>query len=194
MYPAKPVVPIPSTKARATYVELLRKDSGAQSERERSECPADGIREDREIMDELLSMGMVREDTSSPSRFVAVEPGIVEARIGALLRSSALTMLEEARNLTDLLRPLIVDSRHTAGPQGSESIVRIQGKAAISAIVNESVQQSTSELFTAQPGAAGPRPRSSRSVSRPPSSSTVGWRCGRSTSTPPGTTDPPVNT
>lgn len=70
MYPAKPVVPIPSTKARATYVELLRKDSGAQSERERSdgrsECPADGIREDREIMDELLSMGMVREDTSSP--------------------------------------------------------------------------------------------------------------------------------
>lgn len=70
MYPAKPVVPIPSTKARATYVELLRKDSGAQSERERSdgpsECPADGVREDREIMDELLSMGMVREDTSSP--------------------------------------------------------------------------------------------------------------------------------
>lgn len=161
MYPAKPVVPIPSTKARATYVELLRKDSGAQSERERpdgpSGRPADGVREDREIMDELLSMGMVREDTSSPSRFVAVEPGIVEARIGALLRSSALTMLEEARNLTDLLRPLIVDARHTAGSQGSESIVRIQGKAAISAIVNESVQQSTSELFTAQPGGGRPK-------------------------------------
>ncbi|MET9586631.1 hypothetical protein ABZY10_26765 [Streptomyces sp. NPDC006539] len=149
-------MPIPSTKARATYVELLRKDSGAQSEQAQSggssECPADGIREDRELMDELLAMGMVREDASSPSRFVAVEPGIVEARIGALLRSSALTMLEEARNLTDLLRPLIVDSRHTAGPQGGESIVRIQGKAAISAIVNESVQQSTSALFTAQPG------------------------------------------
>ncbi|MFI0826035.1 hypothetical protein ACH4Q7_16430, partial [Streptomyces roseolus] len=159
MQPQQSVTPILSAKARAAYVNLLRRDSQRRRLPALSEnCPGSSdADEDREALQELLSMGMLDTDDSVPEKVVAVDPGIVEARLGAQLRSSALMMLEEARNLTELLRPLIAECRPDSGASDGVPIVRIEGKAAISSIVNEAVQQCAKELFTAQPG--GPRPK-----------------------------------
>ncbi|MER7566246.1 LuxR family transcriptional regulator [Streptomyces sp. NPDC048523] len=154
---SKSVVPIPSAKARTTYVELLRQELQSQSGSCAETIRRSGPELDEGTLAELLAMGMVSQDASAPAQLTVVDPGVVEARLGALLRSTALTMLDEARNLTDLLRPLIVESRQGPGPQEGEPIVRIEGKAAISAIVNETVQQATTELFTAQPGGGRPK-------------------------------------
>ncbi|WP_327296830.1 MULTISPECIES: LuxR family transcriptional regulator [unclassified Streptomyces] len=156
MCAAKPVALVPSAKARTAYVELLRGETRAQSQQERSPALGGNHSPDRETIQELIRMGMVSEDASSPAQVSPVDPGIVEARLGSLLRSSALTMLEEARSLTDLLRPLIGEAR-SASAHGGEPIVRIEGKAAISAIVGETVQQAAKELLTAQPGGGRPR-------------------------------------
>lgn len=157
MRSAKVVALVPSAKARTAYVELLRGKSQAGPEQERSTAQGESLSPDRETIQELLLMGMVSEDASSPVQLAAVDPGIVEARLGSLLRSSALTMLEEARSLTDLLRPLIGEARSASGAHGGEPIVRIEGKAAISAIIGETVQQAGKELLTAQPGGGRPR-------------------------------------
>ncbi|MFF0386224.1 LuxR family transcriptional regulator [Streptomyces sp. NPDC004286] len=109
------------------------------------------------MLQELLSMGMVNADDSAPEKLTAVDPRVVEARVGAQLRSSALRLLEDARSLTELLRPLIAESRLVSGVSDGEPIVRIEGKAAISAVVNEAVQQCARELFTAQPGGGRPK-------------------------------------
>lgn len=159
MQPQQPVTPILSAKARAAYVNLLCRDSQRRRVPTLSENGPDSADadDDREVLQELLSMGMLDADDSVPDKLTAVDPGIVEARLGAQLRSSALMMLEEARSLTELLRPLIAESRPVSGGSDGVPIVRIEGKAAISSIVNESVQQCAEELFTAQPG--GPRPQ-----------------------------------
>ncbi|MGW6541602.1 LuxR family transcriptional regulator [Streptomyces massasporeus] len=157
MSPAKSVVPIPSTKARSTYVELLRKEWHGQSGNAAEPVRREDCDLDEGTLGELLAMGMVSQDPAAPEQVSVVDPGVVEARLGALLRSTALTMLDEARSLTDLLQPLIAESRKSPRPQDGEPIVRIEGKAAISAIVNESVQQATRELFTAQPGGGRPK-------------------------------------
>ncbi|MGF1428890.1 LuxR family transcriptional regulator [Kitasatospora sp. LaBMicrA B282] len=163
MYSQLPSAPIPSSKARETYVELLRRScrqGDGTADRptgpEESQQPQAAPPVDHETLQELLFMGMVDPDASCPEQVVAVDPGIVEARLGALLRSSALSMLEEARSLTDLLRPLMADARRATGPVGSELFTRIEGKAAISAIVNETVQQCSRQLLTAQPGGGRP--------------------------------------
>ncbi|MFC8230403.1 LuxR family transcriptional regulator [Streptomyces sp. NPDC057287] len=160
----KPVPLVPSAKARTTYVELLRGESRGRHEQEPFATSDGSHPPDRGTIQELLSMGMVCEDATAPAQVAAVDPGIVEARLGALLRSSALAMLEEARSLTDLLSPLIGESRNASGTLGGEPIVRIEGKAAISAVINETVQQAGKELLTAQPG--GGRPKATLSTIR----------------------------
>ncbi|MFJ3663733.1 hypothetical protein ACIPPM_25125 [Streptomyces sp. NPDC090119] len=80
-----------------------------------STCSAVMRGEDREVLRELLSMGMVNADDSAPEKLTAVDPRVVEARAGAQLRSSALMLLEDARSPTELLRPLIAESRPVSG-------------------------------------------------------------------------------
>lgn len=82
MSPAKSVVPIPSTRARSTYVELLRKEwlgqSGGSAEPVRREdCDLD-----EGTLGELLAMGMVSQDPAAPEQVSVVDPGVVEARLG----------------------------------------------------------------------------------------------------------------
>ncbi|MCS0634256.1 hypothetical protein NX801_00955 [Streptomyces sp. LP05-1] len=156
VYTARPGAVRPTAEARATYVNLVRKELDREDAPENSGTRADGVT-DPHLLRELLEMGMVREDASGVEKVAAVDPATVEARIGAMLRSEALTLLEEAHNLSNMLRPLIQESGRGSGTMSTERLVRIEGKAAINAIISESVERCTEELFTAQPGGGRPK-------------------------------------
>ncbi len=106
-----------------------------------------------EALERLVLLGLLIEDEGGTGGLVPVEPRLAEARLGASWRTAALQLLEQAGDLSEALAPLISAYQENAVPSGeSELLVQLQGKALISACVDDAVSRCTQELLTAQPG------------------------------------------
>ncbi|MEW1611506.1 MULTISPECIES: LuxR family transcriptional regulator [unclassified Streptomyces] len=138
-----------SDEARSMYIGLLQ-----QAGAERDESPGSGTAEESDgaVARELIASGLVAQSGLSPKQLSVVDPQIVEARMGAALRSKALLLLEQAADLSEFLSPLIAVARESTVAHSGEPIVHLEGKAVISSFISNTVNQCGEELLTAQPG------------------------------------------
>lgn len=166
--PAPPMPPAPavaltlSEAARALYIGLLRQGDAVEDDRSPDSGPAEAA--DTTTAQELIDLGLVTHADADPTRLRAVDPQVVEARLGSALRSKALNLLEQAADLSELLSPLKAVAQESSVAHSGEPLVYLEGKAVISAFISKTVNQCSKELLTAQPG--GGRPAATLSAIR----------------------------
>ncbi|ELS54481.1 hypothetical protein [Streptomyces viridochromogenes] len=141
---AAPGFPALTASARELYAACLR---GGRPPRD---APPD-------VLDRLVALGLLVESKTEPDRLVPVDPKLAEARLGATWRTAALQLLEQAGDLSEALAPLIAEFQGNTTPVvEGDSVAYLQGKALISACVDDAVSYCTQELITAQPGGGRP--------------------------------------